>query len=290
MILPTIDTEHEAFLSEHFTLPPLPAVVQKLLTALQSGDTNAGAVAEILAADAGLVAQILKIVNSAYYGLPRRIAEVKHAVAYLGLSEIERVALTATVMKYFTPNDRSEFERFWHHSFYTTLISKRLAKKQGPSIEVEELHTAALLHDVGKLVYMMFFPDHYASLARYCRVNECLMRDAEVHFDLPSHSELGAKLCGVWRLPECVFLACQHHELDQFENLDQDLPHREELRLVCLANMLANLAATDLSSTHKDRLQDSIRVEMSLTHDEFLMLMGEVYEMKSDVEAFLGQL
>ena len=82
----TRKADPKSFLEEHFELPVLPAVVQKLMEQLSGQRVDAGKIADLLAADVGLVAQIMKIVNSAYFGLPHPIRDVKHAVAYLGFS------------------------------------------------------------------------------------------------------------------------------------------------------------------------------------------------------------
>jgi HD-like signal output (HDOD) protein len=280
----------EGFLSDHFNLPPLPAVVSNLLEKIHCGQANAHEVAEILSADPGLVAQILKIVNSAYYSLPHRITEAKHAVAYLGLAEIERLAVAATVMKELAPANSEQFERFWFHSFYATLISKRLACEFASRIDAGELHTAVLLHDIGKLVYMKFFPDHYQELSAHCQSNGVLLIDAERALNYPSHQEFGLVLCDRWNLPETVKRACRRHEMEELERLDETHPYCEEIRLICLANLLSNLARETLGPEQKNSIRKATTRALGCTDQDFLLLMGEIYELKSEVESFLRQL
>lgn len=285
-----LQVDPQSFLAEHFDLPPLPEVASKVLARLRSGQAQAGDIADLLAVDPGLVAQVLKIVNSAYYGLPRRISEVRHAVAYLGLAEVERLILTATVMKEFSGPRCDELHRFWFHSFYSSLISKLLCKRYAKSMDPEELHTAVLLHDVGKLVYMKFFDEHYVELARHCRTQGDLLIDAERHFDYPSHLLLGSLLCDRWRLPDSIKRACEQHELEHLERLDLADPFAEEVRLFCLANLLSNLAHEELSREKKSAIQTATIRALDCTSEGFLLLMAEVYELKSEVERFLRQL
>ncbi len=262
----------------------------KLLQRIHSGNATASEIADLLSADVGLVAQILKIVNSAYYGLPRPITEAKHAVAYLGLAEIEQVALAATVMNELSSGDREQHRIFWAHSFYSALISKRLQRRYAPTVDAEELHTAVLLHDIGKLVYAKFFPEHYAKLLEHCRTNGLLMVEAERALDYPSHQTLGELLCEQWNLPDLIRRACLNHELDDLKSLDMDQPRAEQTRLVCMANLLSNLATGDLSPETKQEIMEVTTASIDCSEQDFLMLMGEIYELKSEVESFLRQL
>lgn len=272
-----------------FALPALPAVVGKILDSIQSGDATAGEIADLLAADPALAAKVLKIVNSAYYGLPRPIAEVRHAVAYLGLSEIQRLALTATVMQEFAV-DGDDYDQFWRHSFYTALVSKLLARTMPTSFESGSVHTAALLHDVGKLVYMRFWPEHYSELTRSCRASGTMLVEAERELNLPSHVALGSLLCERWRLPTGIRIACEHHELSDLSDLDDDAELRDEILIVGLANLLTNLAAGDLAPETNGAINELAVRALGYDEEQFLLLMGQVYELQLEVDAFLGQL
>ena len=289
-VLPPPRVSEQPLPQEHFQLPPLPQLLTSVLQRIHSGNATAPEIADLLSADAGLVAQILKIVNSAYYGLPRAITQPRHAVAYLGLAEIERVALTATVMNELSPRDEEQHRIFWYHSFYSALASKLMQRRYAPTVDVEELHTAVLLHDIGKLVYAKFFPDHYAELIRHCQANGQLLVDAERALDYPSHQTLGEMLCDQWNLPGPVRRACLQHELDDLRDLDMDQPGADQIRLVCLANLLTNLATGDLSPETKQSIMEVTSESVGCSEQDFLLLMGEIYELKSEVESFLRQL
>ena len=269
-------------------LPPLPVVVQKLLAKLSSDQANARDVAELLAADVGLVAQIMKIVNSAYYGLPHPIRDVKHAVAYLGLGEIKRVALTVSVMEQMAPEDSGEFERFWYHSFHTALTAKTVAKTFARGIDPEELYVSALLHDVGKLVYMKFFPEHYREMMDYCTRNAAMMTQAEERLGYPSHTLFGAVLCDRWLFAEPVRDACRCHELEDLQRINADPSvDSDDLRVICVSNLLGNLVGQGLSVKLNDEIQTEVIRALGCSGDEFVLLMGEVHQLKSEVEQFV---
>jgi HD-like signal output (HDOD) protein len=276
--------------AERFALPPLPQVVQRLLELLRSGQACAPEVATVLSADPGLVAEVLKIVNSAYYGLPRQIGEVKHAVAYLGLAEVERLVLMATVLKTLASEDDELFRRFWFHSFHAALISKVVCKSRVSSVDPDELHSAVLLHDMGKLVYLKYFPEDFRRMVGYCETQGVSMIEAEREFNFYSHRQVGALLCDRWRLPASVERACRRHELEDLEQLDERDEFFEETQLVCVSNLLANVANEPLRPEQKSAMTDTVTRALGLDAERFLLLMGEIYAVRSEVETFLLQL
>lgn len=290
MSLSPIHIDPDRFLKEHFSLPPLPELVTTIVDMVNSGTAGASDVADLVSTDPALTAQILKVVNSAYYGLPRRIADVKHAVAYLGLAEVQRIVLALSVMKALAPESREDFDRFWFHSFYTALTAKQVARAFERSLDTGDLYAAALLHDIGKLVYLKFFPDHFRELDRWARQNRRLMLDAERHYELPSHTTLGALLCEHWRLPDPVKDACVKHEPDYLRQADDPSALPPFHKVLCVSNLLVNLGTAPLDDELKDSIHRLTQQATGCSESEFLVLMGEVYELEGEVKRFLEQL
>ena len=95
--LPPIEINEETFLREHFALPALPSVVMKIQNLIEGGDADMGSVADLLSGEPSLVAQVLKVANSAYYGLSREIANVKYAIAFLTAKPLDIVPSSVRV-------------------------------------------------------------------------------------------------------------------------------------------------------------------------------------------------
>ena len=93
--------------------------------------------ADIIKKDPGVVAEVLKIVNSAYYGLSTEIGNVSHAVAYMGINEVYRIVLSIAVFKNLDCDDIEAFNQVWFHSFLTALSAKFLAEKFEPLLPIE---------------------------------------------------------------------------------------------------------------------------------------------------------
>jgi len=290
MSLEPIDYDPETFLRERFVLPALPEVVGQLMERINAGKTSAKEISSLIGSDSSLVAQVLRVVNSAYYGLPREITDVTHAVAYLGFGEIYRIVLTVSVTRALEPSHPKEFEHYWRHSFFTALVSKRLAKTYEPTVEPGDVYTASVLHDIGKLVYQRFFPEHYRLMSRFCRENGTFLVDAETHFGNPSHTTFGALLCDRWQLPDDVRRACEFHELAHLRRIHPGDDTGPALRMVCVANLLANLAGESLLDDYKVQVRDEVQRVLECDEEEFLLLMGDVYELKATVARFLERL
>ena len=282
-----IKIDPKTFLRQHCTLPALPGVVNELQRAIHGGDVDTDKVAELISSDPALLAQALKIVNSAYYGLPREIGDVRFAIAFLGLNEIYRMVLSLSVINTLAIHRKNDLVDFWFHSFYAALCTKYIANKCEPHLSPEELWSAAILHDIGKLVYLKFFPDHYTALKHFSKEQGCLFSEAEKHFSVPSSAFLGTLLCDHWRLPEKIREACEFHSLRDLLAIRENSPSANFRRMICLGNVLAIVSTDELSSTSKQKISAAVQKAVNLTEAEFLTMMGDIYELKTEVERFM---
>ncbi len=279
----------ESLFQGHFHLPPLPALVARVDEAIRSGSATARQVATWIGTDAGLAADVLKLVNSAYYGLPHRISDLTHAVAYLGLAEIHRLVIALAATRTLVPEDRRELERFWRHAYHTALVARDLARSRMNHVEPQEVSLAALLHDVGKLIYLCFFPRHLAALERWAREHGTYLSEAEVALSWPSHGLLGAYLCRHWRLPAFAERCCARHELADLAG-HAAAPLDDRQRVVALANLLVNLRTPNLHELARERTRQALREALGCEGDALLLLMADVCEREREVENFLSTL
>jgi HD-like signal output (HDOD) protein len=147
-----------------------------------------------------------------------------------------------------------------------------------------------MLHDIGRLVYLKFFPDHYRALRKYSEEHGCLFSEAETQLSLPSSAYLGTLLCEHWRLPDEIKQACGFHTLEDLLALKADSPSTPFQRMICLGNLLTMLSTTELSTATKENIADASRTALNSTEAAFLAMMGDIYELRIDVERFMEQL
>ena len=269
-------------------LPHAPEILVRIQDQLDSGEGDALVLAGLIESDASLVAKILRIVNSAYYQLPRELTDLRFAIAYLGFGEIHRIVLSASVLDHLSVPGVS-FQRFWFHSYFTALIARELIKTAPVDSSAGEVWPLALLHDVGKLVSMRLFSEQYQQLEAYCEENQCLAWEAEKHLNMVPHTELGFSLCKHWGLPDAIGQICLLHEDPNWLN-HSDLPRKqkETYRVVTVSNQIANLSMQQLDKQQQQAIHESICNLMACDQDHFLILMGRAYELRESAYRFLG--
>jgi HD-like signal output (HDOD) protein len=289
-MLEPIQIDPKTFLHQHCTVPSLPEAVPELQRVIQSGDVDTDKVAELISSDPALLAQALKIVNSAYYGPPKEITDVRFAVAFVGVYEVYGIVLALSIISTLTTNAREEVNSFLSHSFFTALCARYLAERYEPHLPPNPLWASAILHDIGKLVYLRFFPEHYKALRNLCDKHGCLFSEAEKYMSLPASAFLGTLLCDHWRLPETIRDACEFHSLKDLLAIKENSPSASFRRMICLGNLLTIISTEKLSSANRQEVSVAVQTALNLTKAEFLILMGDIYELRIEVERFMDQL
>lgn len=199
-------------------LPPLPAVAAKVLEILKDPDADLTALVSIIEKDQALTAKILRVSNSAYYGLVRRISTVKDAVVTLGLNNMRNqvLALSAySLMQGPASGYALEAGSLWDHSLCTGLCAEHLADTLGYKSIKDEVFIGGLLHDIGKTILSYYVSARFSNiLERVDQLGQTFVEAerAELGFD---HAEVGARVALRWNLPESlVSMIGDHHKPD----------------------------------------------------------------------------
>jgi HD-like signal output (HDOD) protein/CheY-like chemotaxis protein len=196
-------------------LPTLPATYQRLVDCLKRTDANMEDVAKIIAMDPSMSARLLKLVNSAYFGLAKPVADVARAGALLGLDRIMALVLGQGIFSGGdTPRVRGfSLEALWVHSVATATAAHRIAVEEGLDKEqVAAAFLAGMLHDIGKLVLAMGVPDDYARVLELAKGRPGSERELETLELQAAHTDVGAYLVGLWGLPNHIAEAIAFHE------------------------------------------------------------------------------
>jgi len=177
------------------TLPSFPKAFQEISTCLREPNATLADAARIISRDVAMTANVMKLVNSAFFGARRQISSVDRAVAYLGFDTLSALALGHGLFQ----TGSSATEALWQHSLKTAMTSRAIAlQEQLPVLRVEEAFLAGMLHDIGRLLFAV--PDDSASGA-----------DAKSHVRA-HHAEAGGYLLGLWAFPSHIVSAvAQHH-------------------------------------------------------------------------------
>jgi putative nucleotidyltransferase with HDIG domain len=194
-------------------VPPLPATVSDVLTALQQDDVDLGTVERNINRDPALTARVLRVANSSFYGFSGQVDNIKDACVILGVYTTRNIVLAAGIIKHLTAGAFGglDLSGLWQHAIGTGAAAKVLAKPAG--VNPETAFTAGLLHDLGKFILAIYFSDSYDAVIRHRDREDSLLRDAETDVLGFDHALVGAKVARVWSLPDSIVNAIEYHHL-----------------------------------------------------------------------------
>lgn len=195
-------------------LPSIPALLAELREEVQRPSASLHSVGAIISRDVGMTGQILHLVNSAFFGLPRRVSDPTAAVTYLGLNTVVSLITTLHVFRQVEESCRAMFDvdRMWRHSLNSGQVAKAIAKAESPDrVVAEDALAAGLLHDAGRLVLMSNFPGCYRRLVDRAKAGERPLVELEALEFGATHAEVGAYLVGLWGLPNSISETLAYH-------------------------------------------------------------------------------
>ena len=166
--------------------------------------------------DPGMTANILKLVNSAYFGLRKRVSDPGEAVSFLGVDTLKALALIHGIFEQVQGFPAGfNAAHLWQHSLELGAASREIARQEGMDKTLQsECFTGGLLHDVGLLILASGFPEDYGRIAQVVAQEPVELLVAELRILGVHHGEVGAHLLGLWGLPEGVVEAvARHHAL-----------------------------------------------------------------------------
>lgn len=202
------------------SLPSLPAVVVELLQSLASDDVDADALAQQIARDQALVAKMLRVANSSFYGLQGKVNSISDAIVVLGLRGVRTLATAAAVTGAFHDVKIEGFDIrvFWRHCIGIALCARAVARHV--KVGEDNAFTVGLLHDIGRLVLASCFQDHLAAVLAYQKEHDCLLIDAERAVLGIDHGIIGEVLTQRWNFPPLICgVIGRHHDPDGAEPL-----------------------------------------------------------------------
>ena len=198
-------------------LPPLPAVIVRVMQTVNDPATSASDLNRLISADQALASKILRLVNSSYYGFPRKISTVTNAVVILGFNTVRNLTTSLGVFNAFDSHGQKTAlnrEQFWAHSLGTAVAASAVAKRKGiGSKAVEEVFIGGLLHDIGKLFLDQYFPDQYAIAMKLAGAAKISIWESEKTALGVGHALVGKRIAEKWNLPPSLTsMITLHHQ------------------------------------------------------------------------------
>ncbi|MDR1930424.1 MAG: HDOD domain-containing protein [Treponema sp.] len=221
-------------------MPSLPITVTKVLEVCNNPQTSPADLNHVISLDPVLVGRVLKLINSAYYGLGQQVTNLVRAIIMLGINTVKNLALSSAVLGNLPVNKAAaglDMEGFWRHSLCVGVAAKLIARKRGVDSKlIEEYFTAGLLHDIGKIpLNAVLGPDYMLTVSDSDLGRISLIRAEDRKLGI-NHANAGRFIVKSWKLEGPVGDAIVFHH----NYPDYDGPRRDVLYSVILANHFAN--------------------------------------------------
>ena len=250
------------------SLPSLPTLYLEIMEELQSPSSSFKKIGAIISRDIGMTAKILQMVNSAYFGLCRKITRAEEAVSYLGMETVKSLVLSAKIFSQFDQRRMAFFpmDDLWNHSLQTGMCARAVATSEQFDKETADgAFMASILHDLGKLVLGHNLPGPYQQVLARSSSQDRLVCDVEEEYLETTHAQIAAYLMGLWGMPDMIVEAIAFHHNPAFAPGQNEI-----LTAVHAANALARedsrspeaegVRSIDLDYLEKVGLQDRFAV------------------------------
>ncbi len=233
-------------------LPTLPVVALRLSELMHSRRSSVQEVAALLTVDPSLTAKLLRLVNSAYFGIPGGVTDIARAIPFVGFNTIYQLVLTVSVLETLNVPGVGTFDprELWLHS----LAVGATARVIGEEIRYPDpgsLFTAGLLHDMGKIAQAKLMPERLIEVQALMQRDGLTSSAAETKVGLLGHDRIGNELAKRWRLPSALAVPIEcHHAVVRPEVRDRlSTIHRTATEVVAVADLIARDIVTNVDST-----------------------------------------
>ncbi len=265
-------------------LPSLPHIVVKVMELTEDPDSTAFDINEVINQDQNMTAQVLRMANSVYYGYSRRIATVTDAIVLVGFNAVRSIVLAASVSKILKKELKGYVlgeGELWKHSQCTAVFARMLAKKTKYR-SVELAYTAALLHDIGKLVLNSYLSDSYKEVLAIVNEEKTPFDQVEDNIFGFNHATVGGKVAEKWNLPSDLVeaISCHHHPTKAVKN-----PELTAIVHVANAATLQMGMGLGIDGLMYPLSQESLDL-LGVTQDDLEVIMADIVDIFIDQDVF----
>ena len=220
-------------------LPTLPVVVDRIISVASDEQTTTEELAEVISYDQGMTNKLLKLANSIYYAQKTKVETIKRSITVIGFDEIIGIALGMGILSSFT--DKSglslDMKALWIHGIGVATISKELAKRTNPAI-ANKVFIPALLHDMGKVIFSVYFKDEYRRVRQLAMEKKRPLYFAENAVFKIDHAALSALLMKRWNFPQSIMIPCRFHHSPE----SAPVKYKHQALIINLADYLTQKA------------------------------------------------
>ncbi len=268
------------------SIATLPEITSRIIQTVEDPRSTAAALHKIVSHDPALITRILKVVNSAFYGLPGQIGSIERGIVLLGLNAVKNIAVAASLGQLFRGVKLCEgftAKDLWTHCVTVAVVARALAKKTTLPI-ADEAFLAGMIHDIGLLVSLQISPEQLRQVCERSKTEELSFCEIERDVIGVDHQQLGAGLTEAWKFPRsCQLVAGFHHQPMQLSS---------DRVLVSLAHVADTLAAQHAKGFNLTAMRQTIDAnllsELGLDHAALEQFNTTIPALVSDASALFG--
>lgn len=266
-------------------LKPIPQVASKVMSISQNPDSSMSDLSNIIVYDTAVTANLLKVANSAYFGLPDKVDSVHQAIVFMGMDQVVDLVLLAASSENLQAAQKGydlNAGELWKYSVSSALIAKELAEKKGAK-EINLIFTAALLKDIGKVVLNQYVRDSFEKINALVTHKGFTFREAEKEAIGIDHAELGGMVAESWNFSPKMVETIRNHHMPQ-----KSVTSKLESSIVYMADTLCMMMGIGGGSDglaykfHREVVEN-----LKLTERDFQEIIAGFGEKIQEVEAMV---
>lgn len=262
-------------------MPAFPKSVQKILELTRDVNCSPKDLVQVIDKDPVVTVKVLRVVNSAYYSLPKQITSINHAVVYLGFNTIKNLALSIAAIGMLPASNAAGFDgaQYLLHSLSTAAIAKQLALRLDDA-DPMDCFIAGLLHDFGKVVFAQFMPAEFRKALETSQWNESSLHLALRDVIGADHAVVGAMLVEKWRFPADLVETIRY----QYGPEIKDTPM---IACVFAANQISKKLEFGFAGNRCiEQLPPAIAQRLGGTLDELIVSLGDLAPLLEEAKIF----
>ncbi len=248
-------------------IPTLPIISQKIMSIVGNENASFKELVQIISKDQALAVKILKVANSAFYGLLGRVSSLEHALVILGTDDVKYIVLGFSVQNFFSHGESDAFDRtrFWKHAIVCSQVAELLGR-HFKTRDDGSLFLAGLIHDMGKVVLDQYCHEDFLQIIEHISSNNTTFSQAEREILGTTHYQIAAKVLRQWNFPDKVIMQVLYHHAPWY-----DKNYGTNSIIIYLANIFTKLSGW---SCHPDEKQIDPHALATSSQIDFVIKSG----------------
>lgn len=270
--------EIQELLNQTSKLPNVPEVVRQLVQSLNNPNADYSDIAKKISADQTLSLKLLRLVNSAHFGLSRKVASVNEATVMLGMARLKTLVIASGFANSAKDVEGLDIKKFWSESFQVATLAKWFAERSN-SVDPDIAFTAGIIHNIGRLLLHLAQPNRAKAIQTLVEESRVSRTQAEMERLGFTTQDAGQALLDMWKFPTELGLAVKQHK--------RPLTHDDPLPLSAVLNLACYVNAAIREKRDEDSVKESYPTDVALlagVSADTLEQLGEALALESGLD------